>query len=506
MPRILERRTRVRASVKVNTQKECGVCIRCQQCHYEGAADIVTIKRWKRPVRSMQRCPACKSLNIIGTEVKVNMEEKDEWEIDEWKGCYPSQWKGMIVPDAMAHPAKFSSRLIRRIYDHLFEEGWAQEGDRVVDPFGGVALGALNAMEKGLGWCGCELEAKFVEMGIHNISNWNIKFKAMPHWSGQAVLLQGDSRRLLQVVTGQADVAVSSPPFTSSEGSVRANKFGDPEKFAEEKERLYREGKIKGNFASKEAILKSMEKVNNQEYGHSEGQMANMKATVEGFDVSISSPPFRQSEGGTPEPKPGGSIDERLYARHAAGNGNANGYGVSDGQLANMKEGDFDVSISSPPFERTGVLDHKGQTDNLMNGRFTGGGDGFLKNEYGDSTGNIGNDSGDEFWTAARQIVDQVYMALRPGGHAVWVCKDFVRNKERVPFSDQWRQLCEAAGFVTVHQHLALLVRSRGKSLTLDGGIVEHSTSSKSFFRRLAESKGSPRIDWEVVWCMEKPL
>ena len=24
--------------------------------------------------------------------------------------------------------------------------------------------------------------------------------------------------------------------------------------------------------------------------------------------------------------------------------------------------------------------------------------------------------------------------------------------------------------------------------------------------RRLAEKKGSPRIDWEIVLCMEKPL
>ena len=30
-------------------------------------------------------------------------------------------------------------------------------------------------------------------------------------------------------------------------------------------------------------------------------------------------------------------------------------------------------------------------------------------------------------------------------------------------------------------------------------------TERKSFFRRLAESKGSPPIDWETVWCMKKP-
>jgi len=125
---------------------------------------------------------------------------------------------------------------------------------------------------------------------------------------------------------------------------------------------------------------------------------------------------------------------------------------------------------------------------------------------YGATDGQIGETTGDDFWLAARQIVEQVYMALEPGGHACWVCKDFVKNKERVSFTDQWRQLCEAVGFVTVHEHRALLVRRLGKSQTLEGGTVEHTKESKSFFRRLAEKKGSPRIDWETVWCMEKPL
>jgi len=70
--------------------------------------------------------------------------------IDEWSGCYPSQWVGMIVPGAIVHPAKFSSRLIRRIYEHITEEGWVKPGDMVVDPFAGVALGALDAMRLGL--------------------------------------------------------------------------------------------------------------------------------------------------------------------------------------------------------------------------------------------------------------------------------------------------------------------------------------------------------------------
>jgi len=57
---------------------------------------------------------------------------------------------------------------------------------------------------------------------------------------------------------------------------------------------------------------------------------------------------------------------------------------------------------------------------------------------------------------AARAIVEQVYLALAPGGHAVWVVKNYVKNKQIVPFSDQWRALCEAVGFVTLHEHHAI--------------------------------------------------
>jgi hypothetical protein len=120
--------------------------------------------------------------------------------------------------------------------------------------------------------------------------------------------------------------------------------------------------------------------------------------------------------------------------------------------------------------------------------------------------GNIGNDAGEDFWSAARIIVEQVYITLRPGGHVCWVVKDFVKKGQVVPFCDQWRRLCEAVGFETLHEHHAELIRHNGTSHTLDGEEVKHLKSSKSFFRRVAESHGSPAIDFEVVYCMVKPM
>lgn len=465
---------------------------------------------------------------------------------DIWTGCYPSNWKGLILPQAMTHPAKFSSRLIRRIYEHLKEEGWLRIGDTVIDPFGGVALGALEAMRHGFHWVGVELEPKFVDLGSQNIAAWNKRFHTMPQW-GSAILLQGDSRHICDllknkstpyspnvvgrgrnselenvrmenkgynpkggagmtngVLMGEAygstpgqlgamhpgsfDAAISSPTYMKTQ--VEKNSTGI------DLSKQYEVYKGSGGGQTFEAFV-ATQQLHSQGYGDSMGQLANLPAGD--FDSAISSPPFRQSTGGVND----ALGDPALMQRHAAGNSAAEGYGCMEGNLANMNDKDFQVAISSPPYQNAteGTPLDPSKYPTLR---------GVLKQnaaklqKYGDEAGNIGSDSGETFWLAARQIVEQVYLSLAPNAHAVWVVKDYVKNKQRVPFSDQWRQLCEAVGFVALHEHHAMLVHHKGKSHTLEGGIVEHITESKSFFRRLAEKKGSPHIDYETVFCMVK--
>ena len=43
-----------------------------------------------------------------------------------------------------------------------------------------------------------------------------------------------------------------------------------------------------------------------------------------------------------------------------------------------------------------------------------------------------------------------------------------------------------------------------GKGLSSFGQTITEKKERKSFFRRLAERKGSPAIDYEVVLCMRK--
>jgi hypothetical protein len=112
----------------------------------------------------------------------------------------------------------------------------------------------------------------------------------------------------------------------------------------------------------------------------------------------------------------------------------------------------------------------------------------------------------------SRELANRIYMHalshgwLRPGGVAIWVTKDFVRKGVRVPFGDQWLALCESRGFVTMCRHHAMLVEHYGEQTGLFGDATALTTSRKSFFRRLAESKGSPEINWEDVICVRKPL
>ena len=135
--------------------------------------------------------------------------------VTQWHDCYDDSWNGVLVPDAFAHPAKFAPGLISRILRHMLERGYIAPGDSIVDPFGGIAAGGYWAMLLGLHWTGIELEPRFVELGQRNIAKWQHDLRGLGSRLGTARLLQGDSRRLLEVVGGGA-AAVSSPPFESS--------------------------------------------------------------------------------------------------------------------------------------------------------------------------------------------------------------------------------------------------------------------------------------------------
>jgi hypothetical protein len=403
--------------------------------------------------------------------------------VTQWHGCYNDSWQGVITPDAFAHPAKYARGLIRRIYQHMLDSGYVARGDSIIDPFGGVALGGLDAMTFGLHWTGCELEPRFVELGQRNIDKWRRDLAMLNGTLGTARLLQGDSRRLLEVVGGGMGAAVSSPPYDTEQMGGGGSNAG---------------------LSSNQIAMKAG-------YGSTPGQLGSMPSGD--YGAAVSSPPYADNAATWVE-GPGARHDP---IHHNGDNAHKissdNGYGTTPGNVGNMRDGGFEGVVSSPPFESSDM--RKGGSDLLVQQAIRRGRDpnkpGTISNTtllpYGSDPANIGNDSGDNFWTAARAIVEQTYAALRPGGYAAWVTKRFVRNKQIVEFSEQWAQLCEAVGFERVEWIRAMLTEEHGHQLDIFGDSHPKGIKRASFFRRLYEKKYPENaIDWEDVIILRKPL
>lgn len=329
----------------------------------------------------------------------------------DWNGCYDGSWQSApLVPEAYAHPAKVSFNLAERIYRHMLTEGWLAPGDVVIDPFGGIGGFAFHAALYGMRWTGVELEQKFVDLGNQNLALWRNRYA--PHFPGygSAVLVQGDSRRLVEVVTGAGGV-VSSPPyagFTASDSGFRP-----PHSSAE--------------YGRDESKPSAQQMVSTDGYGSTPGQLGAMPAGV------VSSPPYAEAQ-----------------AHPSIGSVNKDEWGSAG----------------------TDIVARRG-----------------LSASYGSTPGNIGNDTADTFWSAAAVIVQQCYAILRPGGYAAWVTGDFVRNKQRVPFGQQWLDLCVSCGFEPALWAVAWKSEHNGTQAGMFGEVQEMRKERVSFFRRLANAK-----------------
>ena len=393
------------------------------------------------------------------------------------------------MPEAFAHPAKMSRGLTVKIFKHALSQQWIKPCDVVVDPFGGIGSTGIIGASLGLRVICVELEEKFVKLGKENFE-LNAKAFEVGHFGHayQPVIIQGDSRKLSEVIAG-ADCVVGSPPF---QGSLMTK---DEE------------------FNAKARPGRTDQK---SDYGQTPGQLGKMKPGS--VDAVVSSPPY--AEINTPNisekaAKKKTAIQKALGSKRTWGTAAiGNQYGTTPGNLGNLKPGEVDAVVSSPPYQKSDSRGAGKMSPEYLK-KFRAKeeelhGKGHSSNKYikgelhePDSEGQLGQQEGETFWQAAKQIVAECHQILRPGGYAIWVVKAFVRKGKIVDFPGDWRRLCEAQGFETVHEHHAMLVKETRKPSLFGHEIIEKK-ERKSFFRRLAESKGSPAIDYETVLCMKK--
>ena len=481
----------------------------------------------------------------------------------DWHNCYDDSWKGMIVDDAMAHPAKYAPGLIRRMIEYGMQRGWWTKGDLIADPFGGIGSGGVMAAGYGLRWCGVELEQTFVDLAMRNFElhrrTWELCGDPMP------VIVQGDSRRFAEILSltlwpemvgyenikktehrqGNAyqDVCRSQDVSaadcqTAGEGRENSQKtHGDlqnTDKGLQGQEQCHiqaraivretgiptptrstmrivqRNGVTMCSSQKRRPLRQSTSQLTNtvqllpherdeaQVVGSEEGrattakeQRADELEQKAKIDCCITSPPYIDSVHGSHGEREtaaettakrrteGGSLGQSQ--RHG-------GYGTSEGNIGNMPAG----VVTNPPFaDVVTTKDPKYVKEKKLYG------------DYGQSPGQLGNTTGPTYWQAMDEVYRQVYQVLRPGGVMMCVVKDFIKAGKRVPLCDQTLALLTHVGFEPVERIRAWLVKE-DRHAGLFGGDVVQTKERKSFFRRLADKKGCPRLDWEEVLIVRK--
>ncbi len=433
--------------------------------------------------------------------------------VDEWTGCYRTHWTGSacLSRESSQHPAKFSRSLVSRIYLHLAEDWSIPRGSIILDPFGGVACGAWGAREMDYRWIGVELERHFAEIGRRNIERLNGGLFA----DCRATLLQGDSRRLVEVLL-QASADGTIPPIalpgsvadlnrraSVPSGVVASPPFVDSLPTGKLSDRIKRDLLARGSgmvYASSTECR----------YGETPGQLGAVDV-----DAAVSSPPFpcarqettpstkgkrcpqRQDpeaiavvssppyETAKPHPSIGspenGDASERDITIRQVGR-EGHGYGSTSGQLG--------ACVSSPPYEGSAESGSRHGQNGIV-GRDAAAGKAVQEFRYSDDRRgeNLGGKRLAAFWTGAAKVLAQVAEVLPPGAPAVWVVKPFVRDGKLVDFPGDWERACEAAGLRVVHRHRCPMTDPvTGKRRC-------------SFFRTLHEKRGSPVVDAEWVIC-----
>jgi len=273
-----------------------------------------------------------------------------------WYGCYDETLKAFITPESFAHPAKMAKRLTERIFQYGDDQGYWKPGDLIIDPFGGIGTTALIGSYRGYRVISIELEPHFVKMQQANIAKNAKKLRRLGR--PLPIVVQGDARHAAQLVSD----AVGSIFFLPYAYGAAHTGGDDP---------------------------------------HPE-HMTGGKLVGVGLNGAISSPPYAGSV------HEGNGIDASKLTGNPAGRNSqafAEGYGVSDGQIGALREGDFNSvvgAISSPPYADQAIEKSSTSIDytrQYQTYRAQGGGasfDAFVSTQqkhsegYGASDGQIG--------------------------------------------------------------------------------------------------------------------
>jgi len=444
-----------------------------------------------------------------GEPVAEELHGSSEFILDFPNASSKVQRANWYVPETMAHPAKMPTYLAQWILRR-----YTKEGETVLDPMAGCATTGVEAMKINRNAILLDLEAKFCDLMRRNVECGK-QFNARSHFPlklGEVKVIQGDSRRLSEVLAENMDAILFSPPYVpDDERRIRHITADD-----QDRKRGYVPMKgYRGYYSKDERNIG-----NPRQYGC--------------VDAVVSSPPYSDAVS-----KQGGEVD-RFKGFIGQSQVEARRYSTDPENIGNLPHGKIDTVITSPPFGATkpdleGEKGKRGKDSkarvkkdyeapedpsnisNLKHGSIDaivtsppyenameGGSRHHPESEphyrivrekkawnyYSDDKtgGQIGNLRSQTYLEAMLQVYWECFQVLKPLGRMILVVKNFIRNKKIVDLVSDTIKLCELARF----KHTETF---------------ERSLKTQSFWRVNYRKKypDVPPIDLEHILVFQKP-
>ena len=122
---------------------------------------------------------------------------------------YPrdTMWMKFLLPESKTHGARFNVNMLLAIIEEFTEEG-----DTILDPFGGVgSIFAALPLKRNV--IAMELEGPFYDLAVANKEHITREWGKEGEVFGVGSVLLGDNRRLLPLPQGIVDHIITSPPY-----------------------------------------------------------------------------------------------------------------------------------------------------------------------------------------------------------------------------------------------------------------------------------------------------
>jgi predicted RNA methylase len=163
-----------------------------------------------------------------------------------------------------------------------------------------------------------------------------------------------------------------------------------------------------------------------------------------------------------------------------------------------IMSGQFTSAVFSPPYGSR-VDDHGTDKPGYENGESVGN-YGLLtaaEGQVGVMRAHQKNAEESGYWANCRAIYRSLFTVLAPNAVVALVVKDYVKDFAVVPVCDQTSILMQEYGFIPLETTYCMLASVDKKT-----GATKW---NKGQFRRMAEEKGVPRIDYELVQWYFRP-